>query len=126
MLLIAAVEKEQDRPAEGAFNLKDIWALRVRLQMKERIRELALFNFGITASCASAALSPQGPRRASWRAGGYRCHRHAAQNPLRGAVRDRSGGRETLQARVKQAGLKLEDFLFSKPASRVAPPIALR
>jgi hypothetical protein len=29
------------------FKLKDIWALRVRLQMEHRMRELALFNLGI-------------------------------------------------------------------------------
>jgi hypothetical protein len=28
------------------FKVKDIWALRVRLQMEERVRELALFNLG--------------------------------------------------------------------------------
>jgi hypothetical protein len=29
------------------FKVKDIWALRVRLQMENRVRELALFNLGI-------------------------------------------------------------------------------
>ncbi len=29
------------------FKLKDIWALRVRLQMERRVRKLALFNLGI-------------------------------------------------------------------------------
>jgi len=29
------------------FKLKYIWALRVRLQMESRVRELALFNLGI-------------------------------------------------------------------------------
>jgi hypothetical protein len=43
-----AMEQGQDRRTEGApFKLKDIWALRVRLQMAHRIRELALFNLGI-------------------------------------------------------------------------------
>lgn len=32
---------------KAPFKLKDIWALRVRLQMEGRVRELALFNFGI-------------------------------------------------------------------------------
>jgi len=32
------------------FKLKDIWALRVRLQIEGRVRELALFNLGIAAS----------------------------------------------------------------------------
>ena len=32
---------------EAPFRIKDIWALRVRLQMDNRVRELALFNLGI-------------------------------------------------------------------------------
>ncbi len=32
---------------KAPFKLKDIWALRVRLQMQGRVRELALFNLGI-------------------------------------------------------------------------------
>lgn len=32
---------------KAPFKVKDIWALRVRLQIEHRIRELALFNQGI-------------------------------------------------------------------------------
>ena len=32
---------------KAPFKVKDIWALRVRLQMENRVRELALFNLGI-------------------------------------------------------------------------------
>ncbi len=32
---------------KAPFKVKDIWALRVRLQMEDRVRELALFNLGI-------------------------------------------------------------------------------
>ena len=32
---------------KAPFRIKDIWALRVRLQMEGRVRELALFNLGI-------------------------------------------------------------------------------
>jgi len=35
---------------KAPFKLKDIWALRDRLQMENRVRELALFNLGIAAS----------------------------------------------------------------------------
>jgi hypothetical protein len=37
---------------KAPFKVKDIWALRVRLQMESRVRELALFNLGIYASLA--------------------------------------------------------------------------
>jgi hypothetical protein len=32
---------------KAPFKLEDIWALRVRLQMEGRVRELALFNLSI-------------------------------------------------------------------------------
>ena len=32
---------------KAPLKLKDIWALRVRLQVEHRVRELALFNLGI-------------------------------------------------------------------------------
>ena len=32
---------------KAPFKIRDIWALRVRLQMENRVRELALFNLGI-------------------------------------------------------------------------------
>jgi hypothetical protein len=32
---------------KSPFKLNDIWALRARLQMEGRVRELALFNLGI-------------------------------------------------------------------------------
>ena len=32
---------------KAPFKLRDIWALRVRLQTNGRVRELALFNLGI-------------------------------------------------------------------------------
>lgn len=32
---------------KASFKLRDIWTLRVRLQMKGHVRKLALFNLGI-------------------------------------------------------------------------------
>lgn len=37
---------------KAPFKPKDIWALRVRLQMEGRVRELALFNLGIDSKHA--------------------------------------------------------------------------
>jgi hypothetical protein len=36
------------------FKLNEIWSIRIRLQMQERLRELALFNLASTAGCAPA------------------------------------------------------------------------
>lgn len=41
---------------KSPFKVKDIWALRVRLQMEHRIRELALFNLGIDSKLRGCDL----------------------------------------------------------------------
>src|ERR1043166_10033025 len=41
---------------KAPFKLKDIWALRVRLQMENRVRELALFNLGIDSKLRGCDL----------------------------------------------------------------------
>src|ERR1044072_8173154 len=41
---------------KAPFKLRDIWALRVRLQMENRVRELALFNLGIDSKLRGCAL----------------------------------------------------------------------
>jgi hypothetical protein len=41
---------------KAPFKLKDIWALRVRLQMERRVRELALFNLGVDSKLRGCDL----------------------------------------------------------------------
>ena len=41
---------------KAPFKVKDIWALRVRLQMDIRVRELALFNLGIHSKLCGCDL----------------------------------------------------------------------
>jgi hypothetical protein len=41
---------------KAPFKLKDIWALRVRLQMEGRVRELVLFNLGIDSKLRGCDL----------------------------------------------------------------------
>jgi len=41
---------------KAPFKLKDIWALRVRFQMENRERELALFNLGIDSKLRGCDL----------------------------------------------------------------------
>ena len=42
---------------KAPFKPKDIWAIRVRLQMEERKRELALFNLGIDSKLRACDLT---------------------------------------------------------------------
>jgi hypothetical protein len=39
---------------KARFKLKDIWSIRIRLELGERRRELALFNLAIVAQLAAA------------------------------------------------------------------------
>ena len=41
---------------KAPFKPKDIWVLRVRLQMESRVRELALFNLGIDSKLRGCDL----------------------------------------------------------------------
>ncbi len=56
LLSSRALEQRQARRPEGAAQLKDIWAIRVRLQLGERARELALFNLAIDSKLRSCDL----------------------------------------------------------------------
>ena len=46
----------QKAPFKVKVKIKDIWALRVRLQMENRVRELALFNLGIDSKLRGCDL----------------------------------------------------------------------
>lgn len=66
---------------KAPFKVKDIWALRVRLQMEGRVRELALFNLGIDSklrACDLVALKVRDVSHGDH--GGHASHRHATQN----------------------------------------------
>lgn len=41
---------------KAPFKLKEIWAIRIRLQLAERLRELALFNLGIDSKLRACDL----------------------------------------------------------------------
>jgi hypothetical protein len=42
---------------KAPFKPKEIWAIRVRLQMEQRTRELALFNLGIDSKLRACDLT---------------------------------------------------------------------
>ena len=76
---------------KAPFKLKDIWTLRVRLQMEGRVRELALFNLGIDSNgdqVAARAIVVQ----------------HKTQRPVQFEITP--AARDAVQAWIKLAGLK--------------------
>jgi site-specific recombinase XerC len=98
---------------KAPLKLKDIWALRVRLQMEHRVRELALFNLGIDSKprgCDLVALKVRDVCHGDQLATRAIVMQHKTQRPVQFEVTQ--AARDALQAWIKQAELKPEDFLF--------------
>jgi integrase len=98
---------------KASFKLEDIWALRVRLQMQVRVRELALFNLGIDSKprgCDLVALKVRDVCHGDQVATRAIVLQHKTQRPVQFEITQAT--RDALHVWIKQAGLKPEDFLF--------------
>jgi integrase len=98
---------------KAPFRLQDIWALRVRLQMQGRVRELALLNLGLDSKlrgCDLVALKVRDVCHGDQVATRAIVMQHKTQRSVQFEITQ--AAREALQACIKQAGLKVEDFLF--------------
>ena len=98
---------------KAQFKIKDIWALRVRLQMEGLARELALFNLGIDSKlrgCDLVALRVRDICHGEQVAPRAVVMQHKTQRPVQFEITPAT--REALQKWIKHAGLKSEDFHF--------------
>lgn len=98
---------------KAPFKPKDIWELRVRLQMKNRVRELALFNLGIDSKlrgCDLVALKGRDVCHGDQVASRAVVMQHKTQRPVQFGITATT--REALQKWIKAAGLKSDSFLF--------------
>ena len=98
---------------KAPFKLKDIWALRVRLQIENRVRELALFNLGIDSKlrgCDLVALKVRDICHGEQVASRAVVMQHKTQRPVQFEIT--AAAREAVQKWIKVAGLKPDDFLF--------------
>ncbi len=98
---------------KAPFKLKDIWALRVRLQMECRVRELALFNLGIDSKlrgCDLVALKVRDVCHGDQVASRATVLQHKTQRPVQFEIT--SATRKALQTWIKKAALRQEDYLF--------------
>ena len=98
---------------KAPFRPKEIWALRVRLQMDGRTRELALFNLGIDSKlrgCDLVALKVRDVCHGDQVANRAIVMQHKTQRPVQFEIT--APTRDALQAWISHAGLKSEDFLF--------------
>lgn len=98
---------------KAPFKLKDIWALRIRLQMEGRARELALFNLGIDSKlrgCDLVALKVRDICHGEQVAARAIVMQHKTQRPVQFEITPAT--RDAVQAWIKLAGLKCDDYLF--------------
>ena len=98
---------------KAPFKLKDIWALRVRLQMESRVRELALLNLGIDSKlrgCDLVALKVRDVCHGDQVASRAIVMQHKTQRPVQFEITQPA--REAVRAWIRQAALKPDDYLF--------------
>lgn len=98
---------------KAPFKVKDIWALRARLQMEGRVRDLALFNLGIDSKlrgCDLVALKVRDVCHGDQVATRATVMQHKTQRPVQFEIT--AAARDALQAWIKLAGLKSEAVLF--------------
>jgi len=98
---------------KAPFKLKEIWAIRVRLQLASRRRELALFNLAIDSKLRACDLVKlQGARRPSRpdRSLSDDCDATKDQRPVQFEITEPT--REAVGAWITHAGLLPEGSLF--------------
>ena len=108
---------------KAPFKPRDIWALRVRLQMEDRVRDLALFNLGIDSKlrgCDLVALKVRDICHGEQVAARAVVMQH--KTPVQFEITPTT--RDAVQKWIKIAGLKSDDFVLAtrrrKPDSHLA------
>ena len=105
--------KEKLVGQKAPLKLKENWAICVRLQMQQRHRELALFNLGIDSklrACDLVRLRVRDIRHGDSVAARAIVLQQKTRRPVQFEITPST--REAIEAWIKHAGLKSENFLF--------------
>jgi len=98
---------------KAPLKLKDIWAIRVRLQLSEKIRDLALFNLAIDCklrACDLVKLKVRDISHGDHVASRAIVMQQKTQRPVQFEITDPT--RVAVDKWIRSVGLKSEDFLF--------------
>jgi integrase len=98
---------------KAPLKLKDIWAIRVRLQLSNHTRDLALFNLAIDSklrACDLVNLRVRDVSHGERIAARTIVMQQKTQRPVQFEITEQT--RDALVAWVRRASLKPEDFLF--------------
>jgi integrase len=98
---------------KAPFKAKEIWAIRVRLQMDDRARDLALFNLGIDSklrACDLTALRVRDVCHGDRVAARASVLQRKTQRPVQFEITP--AAREAAEAWIRRAKLNSADYLF--------------
>lgn len=111
---------------KAPLRLKDIWAIRIRLQLGDRVRELALFDLAVDSklrSCDLVKVRVRDVMHGERIAARAIVMQQKTQRPVQFEITEQT--REALAAWIQQRALKSDDFLFpSRP--RTSPHLSTR
>ena len=103
---------------KAPFKLREIWAIRIRLQIQGRVRELALFDLGIDSklrACDLVSLRVRDVCHGDRVAARAIVLQRKTQRPVQFEITPST--REAVEAWIKQVGLKSESYLFPSRVS---------
>lgn len=98
---------------KAPLKLKEIWAIRIRLQLHDRSRDLALFNLAIDSklrSCDLVKLRVRDISHGDRIAARANIVQQKTQRPVQFEITEQT--RESLVAWIRYAHLRSDDFLF--------------
>lgn len=98
---------------KAPLKIKDIWAIRVRLQLQHRTRELALLDLGIDSklrACDLVRLRVRDIAQSDRVAPRAIVMQQKTQRPVQSEITPST--REAVEAWIKAARLRADDFLF--------------
>ena len=98
---------------KAPFKLKEIWAIRIRLQLADRQRELALFNLGIDSklrACDLVTLRVRDVRHGDRVATRAIVMQQKTQRPVQFEMTDQT--RQALETWISSSALRSDDFVF--------------
>src|SRR5204862_1258857 len=121
-----AVEQRQAARPEGPLKLKEIWAIRIRLHVDHRTRELALFNLAIDSKlrgCDLVALRVHDVVQGSHVANRAIVMQKKTQRPVQFEITEQT--RDPVGAWIATAHLKPEQFVFPSRVTK-SPHLSTR
>ncbi|MFT6156210.1 MAG: integrase [Neolewinella sp.] len=102
-----------------ALKLKEVWAIRIRLQISKNLQELALFNLAIDSklrSCDLVKLKVSDVSSFDSVSSRAMVMQQKTRMPVQFEIT--LGTRDALQAHISNAALAMDDFLFKSRLSR--------